>query len=299
MNYTKTGFSYILWGIYTLLICTLLTLGVMGITADIGMMNMPYRILSAGIFFLLLFGISALCYSLFGQFLCKKRFYSPDWTSIELIAVTTVFLFMLAFDIKNIMFSIVSETSILTGDSRYFTTAMLTEENTGIVWMAHGASYVFTVLLRGMCMLFGNIDMAVVLLQVILQLIAVAYAYFAVRNLLGRLAAFVTVIAMAVIPVFTDKLSNQTAEMVLLCSVTVVLFYLSLLIKLINRAKIKKFAWSIAFLCYGILLAGCIYLDAVGLVMLLVSVAAILMLRRTKTDEEVRKPLICNRAIQV
>lgn len=301
MNYKKTGFSYVLWGIYTLLICTLLTLGVLGITMDIGMTNMTYRILCVGIFFLLIFGFAALIYSLFGSFLRKKRWQGPDWTAIELILVTTVFLFILAFYVKAVLCSLVAENSVLVGDTRYYEMAILTDKSAEIPWMAHGASYIFTLMLRGMCLMFGNIDMSVVLLQTILQYISVIFAYFSVRNLFGRLAAFITPISIVLLPVFTQKLQSQTAEVFLFCVIQIVLFAFSLLLRLIHRGKMRKFAWSIVFVLYGILVAGCIYLDAVGLVILLVSVVGILTLTRstTETDDDTKQPLIRNRAVQI
>lgn len=309
MNYTKTGFSYIAWGIYTLLICTLLTLGVLGITADYQMTDMTYRILCAGIFFLVLFGVSFLLYSLFGQFLSKKRTKSADGTAVEMIAATTVFLFIGAFAVKRLLISITAADGILQGDRTYFELAMLTKDNAVIPWHEHIASYVFTWMLRGMCMMFGNIEMSVVLLQTVLLLTAVIFLYFAVRNMFGKTAALITLLGIAVLPVFMNGLYYATAELFVLCAVCIVFFILSLLMKFVSRQKFHNAAWGIVFFLYGVLTAGLIYLDIIGVIVLLASLAAFFSIAykkeatdtiaATETATTAKRPFIQNHFVQV
>lgn len=144
MDNTKTVAGYIAWGVYTLLICTLLTLGIFGITADYQITDMTYRILCAGLFFLVLFGASYFIYSMAGQFITIKHMWRADGTAIEMLASATVFLFLGAFALKRLVYSITYGSDVLIDSGDYFRLAMLTQENTGIPWMEHIASYAYT-----------------------------------------------------------------------------------------------------------------------------------------------------------
>lgn len=289
-----------MWGVYTLFIGTLLTIGILSVTEDWGMTNMTYRVLSVIVFFLLLFAVSFLCYSMCGQHLGRKGSKSPDLTALEAIAAAVVFLFLLAFGIKRLLLSLTTEGILLTGDGQWFHMAAVTQDDAAIPWMPHGATYLFTVMLRGMCLMFGNIEMSLILLQVLLQFAAAVLLYFAVRRLLGRLAAFITAAGITFLPVFADSTRNQTAELLLLLVTAAALSALSGLLRLTAKAGMKRFVWKALFLLYGVLMAGCIYLDAIGVVLLLVSIAAVLLVTDSEpTEESGRKALMRNRIIQI
>lgn len=284
-----------MWGVYTLLLGTLLTIGVLSTVAEWGITNATYQVLSAVLFFLTVFAVSFVFYGLSGQFLRKERSHNPDLAAIEVIMTAALFLFLLAFDVKRLLLSLTADGVLLTGDERYMQMAAVTQGNGVIPWMAHGASYLFTLMLRGMCILFGNIPMSLVLLQVLLQLAAFWLVYFAVRTLFGRLAAFTTAAGLAFLPAFADCTTDRTADMLLLCISALALFALSRLLKLIGRAAVQKPAWGVVFFLYGIGMAGCIYLDAAGILLLLISLVGVFSVIRA---EQSAKPLIQSRLIQ-
>ncbi len=298
MDYRKTGFGFFVWGVSEMLLGMLLTLTLTHMAANLGIIEekavLPFVITSV----ILLCLFSFLLYAAAGRFLLRNQPARQDFFALEMILAAAVFLFLIAFGVKKILLSLTPDGNLYMGDGQYFRMAAVTADNQPIPWMAHGASYVFTVMLRGMCQLFGNLMMSLLLLQVLLLLAAAAFLYFAMRGLFGKMAAFAVAAGVTFLPAFGNAAIDATAELLLFCVMALAWLLLALLLRAVSRGKMKNPAWGILFLGYGTFLSGCMYLDVLGVLFLPVSLAGLFLVRRTKEGTDGKKPCMQNRILQ-
>lgn len=78
--------------------------------------------------------------------------------------------------------------------------------------IAHGASYLYTCVLSFVLSFMGNKVVAAVFLQLILQITALAFFYFAVRRLAGRMAAVCVVLVTAFMPGINSEIFVLSPE---------------------------------------------------------------------------------------
>lgn len=168
-------------------------------------------------------------------------------------------------------------------DAAYYELAMVAEGQT-IPPVVHGATYVYLQLLHVVYVIFGNVFLAGIWLQIVLQIIACGFIYAAVRRQTGvitALAAFGFVMAE---PLMVREALTLSPKMLLL-AVFAVTSYVS--VRCISGQK--RLAGCAA--C-GVLISFVCYLDIVG-VSLLIMTAAGLLLKNEEEDNPFVRRIVC------
>lgn len=139
--------------------------------------------------------------------------------------------------------------------------------------LAHGALYIYILLLHGLFMVVGNNLLAGIILQLVLQFAAAVLVYFAVRKIAGVLPAIWTFGFFMSAPIFVkESLIYSPVNLYLLLFGVVLLFFAALL-NVIKNVNIFRWYHYIAVFLFGISVSFLIYSDAVGMVLLVICIS--------------------------
>ncbi|MBQ7924994.1 MAG: hypothetical protein IJ335_01715 [Lachnospiraceae bacterium] len=147
--------------------------------------------------------------------------------------------------------------------------AMVTEGGT-ISYQAHGASFLYLQLLRGVFLLFGNKPVLALWLQVILFYIAGLFLYLGIKRVVGKLPAM-GLFAFFLLTPFFQGLSMELSPLGLYLAIYgFCLFYLTEVLGDIQGKTLQYFFG-------GIQVAACIYLDFIGITLVIWAVLLVFM----------------------
>lgn len=148
--------------------------------------------------------------------------------------------------------------------------------------LAHGALYVYILLLRGLFLLFGNNLQAGIILQVVLQSAAAVVLYGAVRKIAGRFLALAALGFMMFTPTLVKSSLSYTPEVLYLLLFSLVFSVFSFAWDRIKNTENFKWYHYGFLLVVGIGTAFLIYLDVLGIVLLVLGLS-MFGLRKNKT----------------
>lgn len=270
MNWEKSVFSNILWGIYTLVtvfalvtwsITTVLSLGgtsFLGLTLALGLAVVA----EVGVFLFRLIPVG------------REYVERPGFNKLLLGEIALVLLFL----VLGFIYRINGIAGVTEGGVYY--EAAFVAEGQSISKMAHGAEYVYLRLLHTVFLLAGNKLVAGIWFQVMLQMLAILLLYFGVRKLAGALPALMMLLFfMYTGPVVQEALSLSPKPLFLL------LFAIGLVLLAACRGNVRR--WSL-FLMSGLWIGLTGYLDATAFLLLLFGVAAALETKGRKVSAKSR-----------
>ncbi len=274
MTFKKNLFSIFLWAFCAFAVCvfhirTMLELLVSSSVVDtylqIGIVCLSF-ILAAGIFFL--------CRKLF----CIYPVQTDTAQSSRIMwEVFLAFLLLGAGLFLRIYF-------IGNGgeEAAYYETARVTGE--AVAPIAHGAQYLYVLLLRGLFIFAGNHFSAGIILQIGLQMAAAAVWYFAVRRLWGPVAALILLAGIMLSPESIKESLFYSPKMLFLLLYGIVLLMAGRILR--RQRYIKPLKWYSFVQTF--LLGACIgflsYLDVTGLT-LFIPVVFICFIRIKENEE--------------
>lgn len=266
MTYRKTWFDYVLWAVYAG-ICVMF-LAYVG--KHIYAFYVGASLAKLGAF--LPFPILLCIYPgirLSSQAIRKKHHFSAHAAAMtESLAVSASFVFGLILRIKEgiLMASIYEEAPVFE-PGEYYEMAVVRAgaESTAL---AHGLSDLFVRALRTVFFFLGNSMMAAVLFQIFLQLLALLFAYIAVRKAAGRFAACTVLILLAFSDAFIRKIYVIDPECMLLA---VLLAGLCLVLGFVKASLFGKSGRGgfVQAALLGIVLGFLCYLDFSALILFL------------------------------
>lgn len=271
MSWKKNGCSYMLWFIYSAAAaCLCVCVGVRLCTGA------GYEA-AAGLFFagaaLVISGLAVLLLHKLTNFVGRKSTKKKNEAVAPILeSLGAIILFAAGIWLR------VQETSGMQVQSAYFDAAKVVEGQT-IPMVVHGATYVYLTLLHLVCLLFGNKIAAAVVLQVILQLMAFIFLYFAVRRLAGAVPALV----MLAFAMLSPGLIRESGE---LSPGMLFLFFFAAVMAFGAWLSSKGRPW--AFGLAGVLGGAVCYLDVSG-ILLLVYILGLAFLKPDQEPAEKRK----------
>lgn len=263
MNFKKNWFSYCLWVLYAFSACVFFLRAMSSLLENMPVENLYVRLAIVCIPFLLLSVLSAgfryLVNAKGKTAVSEEKKEAVNKNAWEVFAV----LLFLGLGLFLRIYFLESGSE----EAAYFETARV---GNGVVTpIAHGAQYIYVLLLRGIFFLVGNHFAAGIILQIFLQMAAALVLYFAIRRLVGKTASFAMLFGMMFFPEMMKQGLMLSPKMLYLLLYGFVLLMIG---RFVRRQKNKKVflwhSWIQAFVT-----GGCIgflsYLDISGLTLLI------------------------------
>ncbi len=252
MIFKKNAVSYGIWALYLMVVGIVLSF--LGMAVGGQGSGIPYMAL---ILLALAFGSLALVY-----FLAKKII---DNVKIKKMASAKAAL------VEGILVAVLMVTGILLRilmiggageEAAYYEVAKVTESGMQ-AQLVQGSIYYYLCLLNGLFRLLGNKWMAGIVLQIVLQMLGIGIAYFAVRRLSGKGPALVSLVFLTVAPGSVRDGITYSPKMLYFCIYALILLIVAQYLYRTTRCGGKAFTWILAAVC-GILVAFAGYTDIVG-----------------------------------
>ena len=251
MSYKKNVISYGIWALYLMGVGIILSF--MGMV--IGNQNSEIPYIAIGLLGLS-FGMLFLVY-----FLAKKI---VDSVPIKKMSADRAVLIEGLAVVLSLVAGIVLRVIMISGageEAAYYDVAKVTE-NPMRLQLVQGSIYYYLRLLNGVFRLVGNKWMAGVVLQVVLQMVGIVLAYFAVRRLSGRGPALVSLLFLTLAPGSIREGITYSPKMLYFCLYALILLVIAWFLWLSTRPG-KVLTWILAVLCGGMVaFAG--YTDILG-----------------------------------
>ena len=266
MSWKKNAVSYVIWLVYILLAGAAL----------FRQAELIEEILGGGIYAEILVAIAALAMAggavlLLHLFVGKNQEAKKEGVSAYIL-LEAVIAVMLLFVGLWLRIRLLPETG---GQDVYFEIARVADGQE-ILRIVHGASYVYLILLRFFFLLLGNKMIVGIWAQIIMQLLAALLLFFGVRKFSGPLAALILLF-------FVTCSDVSVQDAVILSPRTLFLFLFALGIGTLCVCKTKKLQPCLFLLC-GILAGMIGWLDAGGIILILIGAAVVFSEWEQKPD---------------
>lgn len=259
MTFRKNVFSYLLWAMFTASVC-IYHIAVMMLLLDQTPLRDEYGQMGViGLTIVLAGGIFALLHRLAknrGAEADKHRVVHLIWESTLVVLLLGTGIFVRAYMAGS-----------GTQEAAFFETASVTGEP--VIPIAHGAQYLYVLLLRGLFILVGNHFTAGIILQIFLQALAALIWYFGIRRISGPVASLLYMAGIMLLPASIQEGLTYSPKMLylLLCGIVFLMSGRAL-----RRQKkgtpLKWYAWLQTVLL-GVGIGVLTYLDVSGLLLLL------------------------------
>ncbi len=252
MSYKKSSVSYGIWALYLMGIGIVLSF--MGMVVGHQDAGAPYMAL---VLLALAFGALFLVYFLAKKLVDSvqiKKMTSGRTALMEAILVT-------AFLVAGILLRLM-RMGDAGEEAAYYEVAKVTEGGMQ-VQLVQGSVYYYLCLLNLFFRLVGNKWMAGIVLQIVLQMLGVVIAYFAVKRLSGRGPALVSLPFLTVAPGAVRDGITYSPKMLYFCIYALILLIIAQYLWRSTRPGGKVLTWGLAVIC-GALVAFAGYTDIVG-----------------------------------
>ena len=257
ISWKKNAFSYVIWLVYILLSGVVL-FRLAGLTEEFFGGGIYVEII-AFICALAIAGSMALLLHLFaGRNQNAKKKEAGVYILLEATLAILLLFVGLALRIR-----LMPEA----GEQAMYFEAAKVADGREIPWIVHGASYVYLLLLRFFFLFFGNKMIVGIWVQVVMQLLAALLLFFAARKFSGPLAALILLL-------FVSCSDAAVHDAVILSPRILFLFFFALGISILCACKTKKLQPYLFLLC-GILAGMIGWLDAGGLMLILIGTAVV------------------------
>ncbi len=271
MTYRKTWFDYVLWAVYAGLCVALLAF--VGNHMYAFYVGVSLAKLGTFLLFPVLFCIYP-AIRLSAQAIRKRHCFSAHFSAMaEALMVSVSFVFGTILRVKEgFLMADIYETAQDFPLGDYYEMAVV-RAGEGSISLAHGMSDLFVRCLRVVFSFLGNSAAAALLFQVCIQVIAMFFAYLAVRKAAGRFASCTVLLLMAFSDAFINKIDVIDPECLLIA------LFLAGLYLVISYVKASLAGRDVCGGLPGIFLLGAVlgllcYLE-VGCVILLLFLAGL------------------------
>ncbi len=276
MRLKKTWFSYGVWILYLLFNVSLLAL-----SAYIsGLFPTQNKIIFTGAFTILVSGgiavLTFLCWHLFDYF------YKNNFSKSRLFKVLDIIAFIGVFAVGIIyrLYLVNGYAGELQGNIYLYENSVISAGADSIS-TANILTFIYESILRFVLSFTGNVPAVAVYYQIVLQVIAVMFIYFAVRLFNGLAGAFVFALYMGIMPLYADKmwaLSNAYILYVLFG------FELYIAILFLKGACLNRYKGAIStvwMILTGVYIGFMMYVDAGSLVTLVLVFSVFACINKT------------------
>lgn len=267
MTWKKTWFSRILWACSLAVAVCFLT-GICGIYLDrysffekFNIAPGSTRLICLGIFSVLFFAVSLLLFLVIR--LIRGRIREKVLPGAAKAAMEgLLFVGLIAGGILLRMWSFPADLE----SNAYFELAAV-KQGVQVAPLAHGALYIYTLLLHGLFLLVGNKLAAGIILQIVLQFLGAVLIYVAVRKTAGAFTAIWTLAFFMFAPIWVKRSLSYTPEVLYLLLFGLGMALLAGVFSKVRQADGFKWYHFLGTLILGIYIAFMVYLDALGIVL--------------------------------
>lgn len=252
MSFKKNAVSYGIWALYLMGIGVVLSF--MGMVVGHQDTGVPYMAL---LLVALAFGSLFLVYFLAKRLVDRvqiKKMTSDRAALIE--GVLAAALLGVGTVLRLVMTGGAGE------EAAYYEVAKVTEEGMQ-AQLVQGSVYYYLCLLNGLFRVVGNKWMAGIYLQLVLQMLGIIIAYFAVRRLAGRGPALVSLLFLTLAPGSVRAGVTYSPKMLYFCIYALILLIIAQYLWRSTRPGGRTLTWVLAVLC-GALAGFAGYTDIVG-----------------------------------
>lgn len=275
MSWKKSWFSYGVWAVWAVMLCIFMAtyINAQCIVFKFGKYATITTVCAA---FVLVFGVYILL-----RFLYQKWGGRLEQVSNHTKMLCEVF-FVLSSFVGAVLLRIywyVHRFSGCYGTMQFYEMAKI-KEGGSIPLISHGASYLYTGMLSGIFSFFGNKQGAGICVQIVLQLLAILFFYFAVRNLVGKREAVITLAVLAFFPAMLNYSFTLMPENLYFFLFAGMLFLISLYKKYEEKKERKTLTALFVLLFLGLGCGYLCYLDVVGVLLVPAVIFVILSKQR-------------------
>lgn len=202
MTYKKTKFSNFLWFVFMCITGVMLSnYTMLLINKQINTVSQAFIIGIVLVFLALAAGLFFLFKKVVSPALSKSKINENKAVIIEIIAVMVI---LAAGIVSRIyLYTLASPDKLV--QTNFYQMAIV-RRGSGIEPMVHGASYLYVQLLSLFFSFLGNKIMAAVWMQIVIQMLTILLAYFAVRKLLGSLSACIMMFILSVSDLYSSQI---------------------------------------------------------------------------------------------
>lgn len=279
MKLTKTWLSYILWGLFSVILFTDIGIAAVEIyqkaDAQVTWMQIASMYAYAVVGVIVVIAI----YKLIEKFILPKL---GEETSVlegvaEAFALATVLIIAVAVRLITVM----SATDGLDGTTVFYDYAVNVVGNHSLDVHSNGA-YIYGNLLSFLLGFLGYKPASAMAVQSVMQLITIIVAYFAVKKGLGRLMAWFCLVFMSFLPGSFMLVTECTPNSLFTLFFVVYLLCLVYLCDANNKQKIKEKFHALFYVLIGLFAAFLSFYDVIGLVTFIIGIVAIV---KTKNED--------------
>ncbi len=276
MRLKKTWFSYGVWILYLLFNVSLLAL-----SAYIsGLFPTQNKIIFTGAFTILVSGgiavLTFLCWHLFDYF------YKNNFSKSRLFKVLDIIAFIGMFSVGIIyrLYLVNGYTGELQGNIYLYENSVISAGADSIS-TANILTFIYESILRFVLSFTGNVPAVAVYYQIVLQVIAVMFIYFAVRIFNGLAGAFVFALYMGIMPLYADKMWALSNAYILYVLFGIELYLATLFLKGACLNKYKGAVSTAWMILAGVYIGFMMYVDAGSLVTLVLVFSVLACINKT------------------
>lgn len=268
MSWNKTGFSYLLWGIYSLTV--ILGFGCIGIYAgSLYGLDMMISAVAAGV----IAGGILLIFTGARMLLVKKENAERSgnlWLVWEGLAVVLLLGAGIALRVGFFRWA---------GEEDAYYEAAKVIAGQGVPQVAHGAVYFYLQLLNSLFLVVGNKWAAGIWMQIVLQLLGTLVLYFALRMLAGKVSALITMGIFMLSPAGIGEALTYSSRMLYFLQFSIGLLWIAFFLKMQCSGKSGRWYDGLLLFLMGSWIALLCYQDVAGVILLLFA-ASVLWLKK-------------------
>lgn len=269
----KNAFSYFIWFLYAAVVCV----GLLSITSVFGKQlgqTAAVGMIVGGVWILLCGVITLLIHKLMKH--KEREIQIGKMPAIVAESLVAVLLFAAGLILRISCMGNVGEESV------YFELTKVAEGQM-IPAVVHGAVYIYLQLLHLVYLVFGNIFVAGIWLQIVLQIIAAIFLYLAVRKPAGAVSSLVMLGFFMLSPTMINAALVLSPQSLFLMVFAIAIWGC---VKCICDRK-----GIIPCIFAGLLISVACYLDVLGIVLLAFSVVGILLVMKDTEESGKRRVL--------
>ena len=280
MTYKKTRLSYFLWFIYICVTGVMIanyTMSLMG--KQTSSASQMFLIGLVFLFFALVMGLYFLLKKAVAPLLINNK-YERMALIVEVFVVLTIFIVGILYR----LYICVQGSEMGLVQTNYYQMALV-REGSSTESLVHGTSYLYVRFLSFIFSFLGNKIMVAVWTQIIIQLLTILSAYFAIRKILGKIAACMVMFILSVSTIYSGQILEITPESLLLLLYIAGIFVTGSYVNSYCQNNLSNTGKVLGAMFAGIVVGILAYLDAISLTLLIILAGIITGIHGKDTED--------------
>lgn len=300
MKIKKTWFHYSLWGIFFVILFVAVGVNANGLAGE--QIGISYIMTVAGSYLLviasvaIIIGVVKLIEKLYKKFPDKLPNFENASFPVALESALVVLVMLIAAAIRVVI--VFSANNVIFGTDIYYKYAIGQLGQSAFQKMNNGA-YLYTKIIHVMNLILGEKPYSAMCLQVILQLAIILLLYFFMRKFLGKWQAMITFLLLSFNPCSFVEVARVTPDTFLVLLTLAILFGLFSLCRASKEGELTAGIQFLLFILLGCAIGFLMYLDLIGIVVLILAVYMLFISKSDDAWEAIHKPLYQNLAVGI